>query len=249
MEQFLNRAEILLQDVIQSRDVSTLVVLHHLRDLAEVLDNLKLYDECRLTGNCALDLAEALGRRSIEFRHEQAETLALVAGLSVYQPRARTLFFFFFFFLGGKEGNVLVLSSSKLSPFVRKWWRMMPHIQIKPSSLLSWIEQAWADDHPELCVLWPGDALRLITNELPSTMVTAHFCSVVYNNYATSLSHLEQYAKSIPAYQEAISIRRILAKDDPARYTCYLAQALRNMGVALCSLKNYDDACYIQGSH
>ena len=92
MEQFLDRAEILLQDVIQSRDISTLVVLHRLRDLAEVLDNLKMYDECRLTGDCALDLAESLGRRSIEFRNEQAETLALNAGLSTYQPCARALF-------------------------------------------------------------------------------------------------------------------------------------------------------------
>ena len=45
-----------------------------------------------MTGNCALDLAEALVRRSLEFRQEQAETLALIAGLTVYRPRARTLF-------------------------------------------------------------------------------------------------------------------------------------------------------------
>ena len=61
MEEYLDQAEILLQNVVQSHDISTLVVLHHLRDLAEVLDDLKLYDECRLTGNCALDLTEALG--------------------------------------------------------------------------------------------------------------------------------------------------------------------------------------------
>ena len=29
----------------------------------------------------AFDLAEALGRRSLEFRYEEAETLALIAGL------------------------------------------------------------------------------------------------------------------------------------------------------------------------
>jgi len=92
MEEFLDRAEILLRDVFQSRDISTLVVLNRLCDLAEVLDDLNLYDECLLTGNCALDLAEALTRRSLEFKKEQAETLALIAGLSVYKPRARTLF-------------------------------------------------------------------------------------------------------------------------------------------------------------
>jgi hypothetical protein len=84
MGYFLDQAEILLRDVVQSRDVSTLVVLHHLRDLAKVLDKLRLYDECRLTGNCALDLAEALSRRLFEFREEQAETLSLIAELSVY---------------------------------------------------------------------------------------------------------------------------------------------------------------------
>ena len=92
MEEFLDQAEMLLGNVVQSRDMSTLVVMHHLRDLCKVLDNLKLYDECLLTGNCVLDLAEALGRRSLEFRQEQAETVALIARLHVYQPRARTLF-------------------------------------------------------------------------------------------------------------------------------------------------------------
>jgi len=92
MEKYLDRAKILLQDVVQSRDIPTIIVLNHLRDLTKVLDNLKLYDECRLTGDCALDLAEALGQRSLEFRHEQADTLALIAGISVYQPRAHTLF-------------------------------------------------------------------------------------------------------------------------------------------------------------
>ena len=49
MEEYLDQAENLLQNVVQSCNISTLVVLHHLRDLAEVLDNLKLYDECHLT--------------------------------------------------------------------------------------------------------------------------------------------------------------------------------------------------------
>ena len=92
MEEYLGQAEILLRDVIQSRDISTLVALYRLRDLSKVLDNLELYNECRLTGNCALNLAEALGRLSLEFRNEQAETLALIAELHVHRPRARTLF-------------------------------------------------------------------------------------------------------------------------------------------------------------
>jgi hypothetical protein len=61
MKEYLDHAELLLQGIVQSRDISMLIVLHYLHDLSEVLDNLKLYDECHLTGNCALDLAEALG--------------------------------------------------------------------------------------------------------------------------------------------------------------------------------------------
>ena len=102
MEQFLDWPKISLQDVAQSRDVSELVVLPRLRDLVEVLDNLKLYDECRLMGNCALGLAEALGRRSIEFRYEKAETLALLLGSL-------------------STRHMPGLSSSELSPIVRKW--------------------------------------------------------------------------------------------------------------------------------
>ena len=34
MEEYLDQAKILLQGVVQSRDISTLVVLHHLRDLS-----------------------------------------------------------------------------------------------------------------------------------------------------------------------------------------------------------------------
>ena len=224
MEQFLDRAEILLQDVIQSRDISTLIVLHRLRDLAKVLDDLNLYDECRLTGNCALDLAEALGRRSIEFRHEQAETLALIAGLSIYQPRTRTLF---------------IQAVSICEEVVEN-----DPSHSNKTKLLLILDRAgyWTHDHPDLCVQWLGRAVQLITNELPSTMVTAHVCSVIYNNYGTSLSDLRQYADSIKAYQEAISIRRTLAKNDPVKYTDYLAQTLKNMGVVLRGLEKYDDA-------
>ena len=224
MEQFLDRAEILLQDVIQSRDISTLVVLHRLRDLAEVLDNLKLYDECRLAGNCALDLAEALSRRSIEFKNEQAETLALIAWLSVYQPRARTLFI-----QAVSTCEEVVASDASHSNKI---------------TLLFVLERGgiWARDHPDLCVQWLGRAVQLITNELPSTMVTLRFCSVIYNNYGYGLSHLMQDVSSIKAYQKSISICHTLVKDDPVKYTYDLAETLMNMGSSLDALGKYDDA-------
>ena len=222
MEEYLDRAEIMLQDVVQSRDVSTLVVLHHLRDLSKVLDSLTLYDECRLTGNCALDLAEALGRRSLEFRQEQAETLALIAGLSVYQPRARTLFI--------QAVSICEEAVANNASYSNK---------IK---LLFMLNRAgsWSWDHP--CAQWLKRAVQLMTKELPPTMVHPHFRSTIYDNYGLGLHRLKQYSNAIEAYHEAISIRRKLVNSNPATYNVFLATTLTNMGVALGNLGKSDDA-------
>jgi tetratricopeptide (TPR) repeat protein len=222
MEQFLDRAERLLQDVVQSHDISTLVVLHRLRDLAELLDNLRLYDECSLTGNCALELAEALGRRSIEFKHEQAETLALIAGLSVYRPRARTLF-------------IRALSiceevvANNASPSNR-------------NRLLNVLGRAGYCAPHHLRAQWLGHAVQLMTKKFAPTIVHPELRSAIYYHYGTSLYQLKQYAGAVEAYYEAISIRRTLASNNPAKYNHYLAQTLMNLGIALDELGKYDDA-------
>ena len=222
MGEYLDRAEIFLQNVVQSRDISTLVVLHHLRDLAEVLDNLKLYDECRLAGNCALDLAEALGRRSLEFRQEQADTLALVAGLSVYHPRARTLFI-----QAISICEELVANDASHS---------------NKNRLLIVLERAgyWAPDH--LSVQWLERAVQLMTKELPPTMVHPEFRSVIYFNYGICLHRLKQYYNALGAYHEAISIRRTLVNNDPVKSNLYLTKTFTNMGITLRHLGKYDDA-------
>jgi len=225
MEEYLNQAETLLRDVVQSRDISTLVVLHHLCDLAKVLDNLKLYDECHLTGNCALDLAEALGRRSLEFRQEQAETLALIAGLSVYQPRARTLF---------------IQAISTCEEVVEN-----NASHSNKHKLLIVLEDAayWALDHlTALSSQWRERAIQLMTKELPPTMVPPHFSSAIYHNYGNGLHHLKQYSNAFEAYHEAVSILRPLADSDPAKYNFYVARTLMNMGIALDGIGKYDDA-------
>ena len=221
MEEYLNRAEILLQDVVQSRDISTLVVLHHLRDLSNVLDKLTLYDECRLTGNCALDLAEALVRRSLEFRLEQAETLAPIAGLTVYQPRARTLF---------------VQAVSICEEVVEN---DASHSN-KNNLLLVLVRAGYFSNH--LRAQWMERAVQLITKELPSTMVNPHLRGSIYNNYGFGLGELKQYSNAIEAFHEAISIRRTLVNNNPAKHNFYLAVALMNMGLALDNLGKYDDA-------
>ncbi len=222
MEGYLDRAEILLQDVVQSRDISTLVVLHHLRDLAGVLDELKLYDECRLMGNCALDLAEALGRRSLDFRQEQAETIALIALLPVYQPRARTLF---------------IQAVSICEEVVEN----NPSYSNK-DKLLTVLDRAgyWASGH--LKAQWLERAIQLMTKELPPTMVHPGFRSVIYHNYGNGLRQLKQNANATEAYHESISIRRILVNSDPAKYKYYFAETLYNMGNALHDLGKYNGA-------
>ena len=225
MERFLDQAEILLGDVVQSRDLSTLVVLHRLRDLSEVLDNLKLYEECRLTSNCALELAEALGRRSLEFRNEQAETLALIAGLTVYQPRARTLF---------------VQAVSICEEVVEN-----NASHSNKSTLLDVLGRAGYLGPMDLCAQWMERAVQLMTKELPPTMVHPLSRSAIYNNYGFGLRQLKQYASAVEAYDEAISIHRILANIDPATQNFHLAQALRIMGETLNDLGKYDDTVVI----
>jgi tetratricopeptide (TPR) repeat protein len=222
MEEYLDRAEILLRDVVQSRDISTLVVLHHLRDLAEVLDNLKLYDECHLTGNCALDLAEALGRRSLEFRHEQAETLALIAGLSVYKPRARTLL-----------GQAVFICEEVVENDAS---------HSNKNTLLLVLHRAGHRISGHLRAQWLGRAVQLMTKELPPALVDPHFRSIIYNNYGYVLHDLKQYSHAVEAYRESISIRRPLINDNLAKYNDCLAKTLMNMGIALDDLGKYGAA-------
>ena len=222
MQKYLDQAEDLLRDVVQSRDISTLVVLHHLRDLAEVLDNLKLHDECRLTGNCALDLAEGLGRQSLEFRNKQAETLAHIARLSVYQPRARTLFI-----QAVSICEEVVENNASHSNKHR---------------LLIVLDKAgcWATGH--LRTQWLGHAVQLMTKELPPTMVHPDIRSAIYNNYGNGLYQLKQYPNAIEAYHEAVSINRTLANNDPAKHNFRFARTLMNMGLALDDIGKHGDA-------
>jgi len=222
MEEYLDQAEIVLLDVAQSRDISTIVVLYNLRDLAEVLDNLKLYDECRLTADCALDLAEALGRRSLEFRHEQAETLALVAGLSVYQPRARNLFIQAISICEEVvENNASHSNKHKLLMTLGRAGSLGPY---------------------HLSAQWLERAIQLMTKELPPTMVHPHFRSVIYHNYGNGLHQLKQYYNAIEAYHEAVSISRTLVDNDMAKHDLNVAESLIGMGLALDGIGKYDDA-------
>jgi len=223
MEQFLDRAEELLQAIVRFRDTSAITLLHHLRDLAEVLDSLKLYDECHLTGNCALGLAEALGRRSFEFRNEQAETFSLIAGLSVYQPRARTLFIQAVSLCEEVIATNIALDTNKLSLLV---------VLRRASYVLH-------DDY--LCLQWLENAVQIMT-KLSSSMVPDELSGVIYHNYGIFLYRVGQCARAVEAQHKAVLIRRALASVDPVKYTPYLAKALAGLGLSLHKLGKYNDA-------
>ena len=222
MVQFLDQAEELLQAIVRCHDTSAITLLHHLRDLAEILDNLKLYDECRLTGNCALDLAEALVRRSLEFRNEQAETFALIAGLTVYQPRARTLFTQAVS-LCEEIIDTNALDTNKLSLLV---------VFRRASKVLH---------GDSICYHWLENAVRIMI-DLPLSIVSNEFRSVIYYNFGLCLQALAQYARAAEAQHKAVSICRELASENPMKYPSYLARALASLGLSLHALGKHDDA-------
>ena len=56
--------------MVDSQNAPTLVVSHHLRDLATVLDELSLSTGCTLVGNCALSLMRAIAPWSLDHQLE-----------------------------------------------------------------------------------------------------------------------------------------------------------------------------------
>ncbi len=87
----LKSAKKLLQNIIEPKEFSTIVVIQRLRDLARVLDQLKLQEECLMVGDCAIQLAQALGSRAAKFQMVTAQTITHIASLDVYKSRMRPL--------------------------------------------------------------------------------------------------------------------------------------------------------------
>jgi len=92
MEEQLQQAKDFLQAMIEAKDVPTIGVIHRLCDLAKLLDQFRLHEQCLVIGDCAIKLAQALGPRAVEFQKKQAQTISLIAGLGAYESRARPLF-------------------------------------------------------------------------------------------------------------------------------------------------------------
>jgi tetratricopeptide (TPR) repeat protein len=201
-----------------------ILVLHRLRDLAKVFDNLKLGEECCLTGDSALNLAVVLGQRSHEFRCDQAETMALIAGLSAYQLRARALF------------------SEAIS--------ICEEVDAKDASVSSKMRLftvlaragCWSKAHPDRGAQWLKRAVQLITTGPLSTMVPSYLCSIIFNTYGNHLCALKQYADAVQVCQNAVSIQYTLVNNDRVRYTPFLVRSFITMGDAHCNLGGYHDA-------
>ena len=224
MEKQLEQAKDLLQAMIDAKDVPTLEVIHRLRDLATVLDQLRLQEECLVVGDCAIKLARALGSRAVEFHKEQAQTITLIAGLDVYKSRARPLF---------------IQAISVCEAIV-----VEDGSDAAKLTLIELLSQAGyrVDDHPALRAQWLGRAIDLIA-ELPSTMVTDELRGTVYINYGCSLGTLKEYSKALVAGEQAIAFYRSLASiHGQAMYKRDLAFALHNYGNILYNMGLLEDA-------
>ena len=220
--EYLDRSKNLLRDVIQSHDVPTLVVLQLLRDLSRDLDQLELYDECLLTGNCAIDFAEALGQRLPEFGHEQAVTLALIAELHVYEPRARTLF---------------IQAVSLLEEVVAN-----DASHSNKHNLFNVLRRAGTFIEDHLGTQWLERAIQLMTEELPPTMVDPLSRVLIYFRYGGRLYLLDRFSDALEAYREAISILRTLVDTTQGMEKTLLQCTLLDMARMLYHLGKYDEA-------
>ena len=175
-----------------------------------------------LTGDYALDLAEALARQSLEFKQEQAGTRALIAGLTIYQSHARTLFI--------QAVSIFEEVVANKGSYSNK------------NRFFLVLGRAGYQTPDDLRAQWMGRVVELMTKEPPPTMVHPEQRCIIYYNYGHGLGALKQYSNALEAFHGAISIRRTLVNNNSARSDLYLAKTLIIMGITLGNLGKYDDA-------
>ena len=228
IEDLLKSAKQLLQDMIEAKNVSTIEAIHRLRDLAQVLNQLKLQEECLVVGDCAIKLAQALGLRAVKFQVVTAQTIILIAGLDVYKSRMRPLFI-----------QAISLCEATMIEDESDSARIM---------LLTVLSYAgtFARGYPALSAQWLGRAVDLIA-ELPSAMVTDELRSLVYHSYGLSLVKLEQYPKALAAGEYAVELFRSLAsKYDGPYHKGNLACALKDHGATLSKMGHSMNALSVE---
>jgi tetratricopeptide (TPR) repeat protein len=228
MEQQLQEAKALLQAMIESRNIPTIEAIHRLCDLAIVLDQLKLQEECLVVGDCTIKLAQALGSRGVGFQKEQAETISLISGLDVYQSRACPLF---------------IQAISICEAFV-----------IEDSSdsakmvLVETLDEAGdrVKGHDALCAQWLSRAIDPIAG-LPSAIVTDYFCAGVYFNYGVMLTRLKEHQRALAADERAVaSYHSLVSHDGGPMYKEGLAGTLHNCGNTHFRMGHLEDALSVQ---
>jgi len=214
--------------MIESRDVPTIEAIHRLRDLAIVLDQLKLQKECLAVGDYTMRLAQALGSRGVEFRKEQAETISLIAGLGVYQSRACPLFI-----QAISICEALVIEDSSDSA------KMV---------LVRTLDRAGSrvKSHDALRAQWLGRVIDLIAG-LPSAMVTDNLRGVVYFKYGVILNHLGEHQKALVAGERAVALcHSLVSHYSGSMYKENLANALYNYGDTHFKMGHLEDALSVQ---
>ena len=189
MEGLLERAKGLLQNIIEAKNVPTIGAVHQLRDLARVLDQLKLREECLMVGDCAIKLTQALGLRHVEFQRVSVPIITVIASLNAYESRMRPLFIQA---ISVCEAAVIEdgSSSAKMNLFL-----ILACAGIR------------ARDYPALSAQWLGRAIDLIA-ELPSAMLAGEQHIMVYDYYVRSLCKLRQFPKALAVGERAVALFR-----------------------------------------
>ena len=240
MKEQLEQAKDLLQAMIEAKDVPTIEVIHRLCDLANVLDDLKLQEECIVVGDCAMKLARALGSRAVEFQKEEAETIMLIACLNVYKSRACPLF---------------IQAISICDAFV-----VMDGSDIAKVSLLYALGAAGAHVQipAALRAQWLGRAADLIS-EIPSAMVTNEHRGFIYIFYGVALRILKEDSKALVATERAVAFFRSLNAatfnddfslavdgNEQHMHKRGLAWALNSHGMMLHAMGHLEDASNVK---
>lgn len=223
LEGWLDEAERLLQEMLALKEVSTLVVVHRLRDLARVLDSLKLEDECRLAGNCALNLAYALTLSGQEFRSEQASVIQILAPLLPYSSQRLSLF----------KQSIMI------------WEELVNENSSTPNRAGLISALCSADYHSsttEMQFDYIARAMKQLEHFNPVTVYDYNLVAYFLSNRSIALISVGRYSEADKFGEMAVEKCRELASSDTSFFKHRLAHACSAYGHARFKLGRYQEA-------